>query len=146
MGQAVVDWGFHSSRQSLLRSSAILAGAMLLLALLILPVAYWQQGTQGLVEAAGAVLLCLLPSMAALALGHMLLGTKHGLFAILGGIALRMFPPMSVCLLLAFHGGGQQWLQFITYLLISYMVALAVETSLSVGLLKERQPTDDSGQ
>ena len=141
MSQAAVNWNLTSSDHGMLRNTALLTAAQLGVLCLILPIALWQQGNLGFLQCMAAWLLGWVPSLAALAISHRFLGTPQALLAILGGMALRAVPPLVVCLFLAMKGSGQQWFHFICYLLVFYMVALAVETYLSVALLKTRQPS-----
>ncbi len=86
-----------------------------------------------------AALVCLAPAVAALGVSFRFLGTPHALAAVLLGMMLRAFPPLIVCLLLALRGSGADYFHFVCYLLLFYMVTLAVETYLSVQLVKNKE-------
>ena len=139
MSQMVANWSSKLIIVRLAPNSAVLAGTLLIVLMLVMPVAYWLQGSRGLVESGLASLLCLLPSLAALAVSHRFLGTPHALGAILSGMALRSMPPLLVCLVLATKTDGNSQIYFVSYLLLFYMVALAVETLLSVAMLNRKQ-------
>ncbi len=139
MSQIVENWTSKLSSGRLAPNSAVLASALILVLMLTLPVAYWLQGVRGLIECSVASLLCLLPSLLALAVSHRFLGTPHAMGAILSGMALRSMPPLLVCLVLALKTTGLEKMHFVSYLLLFYMVALAVETFLSVTMLNRKQ-------
>lgn len=122
------------------------AGAAMLLAvcigaaaLLLIPYATRQSGangTAGLLLAAGLCFGCgLAAEGAALATGR----GGNPLVGVLLGMAIRMAPPLAVCLLLVSQGAeGRQQLAFIVYLLALYGVTLMAETWLSVNRLQRR--------
>ena len=139
MGHAAVSLSDQSPSQSLLRSSAILTGALCALLVALAPVAIWLQGVDGLWTCLAACLLCLAPALGVLAVSHRFLGTPHALSAILAGMALRALPPLAVCLVLALRGTGYDYIHFISYLLVFYLAALSIETWLSVTLISNAQ-------
>lgn len=122
------------------------AGAALLLGvttaaatLLLLPYAVRQTGANGpagLLLAAALCLGCgLAAEGAALAAGR----GVNPLTGLLLGIAIRMAPPLVLCLLLVAQGAdGRRQLAFIVYLLTFYGVTLMAETWLSVSRHQRR--------
>ena len=138
MSQPAVHWSSFWCKHQFLRCAAVLAAASVTGYLCVLPFALWQQGGQGAIEAALAALLCLAPALAALGVSCRFLGTPQALAAVLLGMMLRAFPPLVVCLLLAVRGSGADYIHFVSYLLVFYMITLAVETYLTVGLVKQK--------
>ncbi len=122
--------------------SGYLACAMLLLGgtvafcALLSPVVFWLQGPSGLFDALMAALLCLLPGLSALAVSSLPLSREQPLVGMLLAMSLRMLPALFVCLLLALRGTGSEYLSFVSYLILFYLLTLAAETFLSLQLTK----------
>jgi hypothetical protein len=107
---------------------------MLVVLLLILPFSVGRPGTAGPAGLAAAAAICLLAGWASEAVACYVLATRTPLVRMLVGMAIRMLPPLAVCLALAAQGAsGRQHLPFVCYLLTFYLVTLALETWLAVG-------------
>ena len=104
---------------------------------LLLPGVYGLQGLESFLEAGAAALLCFGTGVVALAATSW--QAHQPLVGLLLAMALRMILPLTVCLLLAVQGSGKQYRGFVTYLLLFYCVTLAIETFLSVRLLRPNQ-------
>lgn len=141
MSQPTVLWSSYWCHRGFVRYATYLIGTVCICYLGLLPVVFWQQGWQGSFESALAALVCLAPAVVALGVSARFLGTPQGLTAVLLGMMLRAFPPLAVCLLLALLGRGADYFHFICYLLLFYMITLAVETYLSVQLVKNKKST-----
>lgn len=113
---------------------AIVAGLWALLT----PGIVWFQGLGGLLEASLAALVCLISGITALVATSVLGTRQHPLAGVLLATALRMLPALIVCVLLSTADGGGQFLGFVGYLLVFYLVTLAIETYLSVKLVERR--------
>ncbi len=128
--------GSRTTRTSFKRSALMLAGWVLLVALLIAPLAAGKSGSGSLAGLSLAAAICLLTGWAAESLACWLHGRVMPLAVMLLGMAIRMVPPLGVCVALAVLGaGGRDHLAFIVYLLTFYLVTLALETWLAVGRL-----------
>jgi hypothetical protein len=126
--------GSKTTRADFLRSASMLAGCVLLVALLIAPFAAGKSGSGGLVGLAVAGGGCLLAGWVAESLACLLQGRVTSLVAMLLGMAIRMVPPLGICVALAAQrADGREHLAFIVYLLAFYLVTLAMETWLTVG-------------
>jgi hypothetical protein len=121
------------ANQGILRSTLLLAGCVLVVALLLLPFAMRQTGTGSPLGLAAAAGLCLLSACLAEAISCTLAKTGSHLAAMLFSMGVRLTPPLAVCVVLAATGAdGRQHLPFVCYLLSFYLVTLATETWLAV--------------
>jgi hypothetical protein len=139
VSEPVAQWSTSCRDGGLLRSVGLLVSAVAVLYAALLPIAIWQQGPRGIWESAAALLVCLLPAMAALVLSYRLLGTPQALAALLLSMGLRLMPPLVVALLLAARGTGADYFHFVCYLLLFYVATLAAETLLFVQLIRTRK-------
>jgi hypothetical protein len=115
------------------RSALLLAGCVLAVALPLTPIALTKSGSGGLPGLALAAAVCLFAGLLAEALVFLLPRGISPLLTMLLGMAIRMLPPLGICLVLAAQGAsGQQHLAFLCYLLAFYVVTLALETWLTV--------------
>jgi hypothetical protein len=119
--------------------AAVLLGALLLTLAAAAPVGWAMAGSSGVTAAGIAALVCAAPSLAALALTYRLRAPRHALVAMLGGMFLRMGPPLIVALVVHELGGPLVEAGLIYYLAAFYVVALVVETGLSLTLI-DRSP------
>jgi hypothetical protein len=126
--------GSNGARASFLRSVLLLGGCVLLVAMLIAPFAAGKTGSAGLAGLAVAAAICLVAGVVAESLAFVLGDRVMPLAVMLLGMAVRMLPPLGVCVALAAQGvSGREHLAFIFYLLAFYLVTLAFETWLTVG-------------
>lgn len=124
-----------------MRSALMLSGCVLLVALLIAPFAAGKSGSGGPGGLALAAAICLLAGWAAESLSCVLHGRVTPLAVMLLGMAIRMAPPLGICLVLAAQGArGREHLAFIVYLLAFYLVTLAMETWLTVSRVAQATP------
>ena len=125
-----------------LRSAFVLTSSVVVVAFLLLPYAVGQAGSAGPLGVVAAGAICLVAGLVAEALSLVMSRSGTPLAGLLSGIALRMAPPLVVCLILAAQGAdGRRHLAFVCYLLAFYMVTLAVETWLAVKRVSHT-PTD----
>ncbi len=120
-------------------SSKLLAGVVVGAYGLLLPVAIWMNGVQGTLEAGAAAMICFMSGITALAATWHLSRQQQPLVGLLIAMALRMLPPLIICVALALQGTGADYLGFVCYLLTFYLVTLAAETYASVQLAKPHQ-------
>ncbi len=126
--------GSNTARASFLRSVLLLGGCVMLVALLIAPFAAGKSGSAGIAGLAVAAAICLFAGWIAELLAFMLHGRVTPLALMLLGMAVRMLPPLGICVALAAQRvSGREHLAFIVYLLAFYLVTLALETWLTVG-------------
>lgn len=124
----------HSSPfRGFVRPALFLAGCVGAVALLLSPIAIGRTGSGGPAGLAIAAAFCLVAGWIAEALAYRLHRSVSPLGVMLLGMAIRMVPPLGVCLMLAAQGArGREHLAFIGYLLAFYLVTLALETWLTV--------------
>jgi hypothetical protein len=123
----------RAAGERFVRAALLVGGCVLVVALAILPFAAGRSGTAGLGGVGLAAAICLLAAWAAEALAWMLDQRVSPLGLMLLGMAIRMLPPLAICVGLAAKGAsGRQHMAFIVYLLAFYMVTLALETWLTV--------------
>ena len=132
------------------RCVAILAGVAGVVLLLLLPMAYWLHGLRGCCELVAAAMICFLPGLAALGIvcrssgsascsppGQSSEAGQTSLVALLLAMAARLVPPLMVGLLVAIQGARSPWIGLIAYMLVFYLVTLAVETWLSIQTVRD---------
>ena len=119
--------------RGLVRPALLLAGCIVTVALVLLPFAMGRSGSNGPLGLAAAAAICLAAGWVAEAMAYALSRSVAPLGVMLLGMAVRMIPPLGICLFLAAQGAsGRQYLAFICYLLTFYLVTLALETWLTV--------------
>ena len=122
-----------SQVRGFLRPALLLAACIVVVALLLAPFALGKEGSGGLGGLMIAAVVCLIAGLLAEALACFLHGTASPLAVMLLGMAIRMAPPLGICMALALRGmAGRDHLAFICYLLTFYLVTLALETWLTV--------------
>ncbi len=116
----------------------ILIVSLLGFTLLCLPLAMWLGGNSvaALLAASG---VCITPGLAALAISHHFAATGRQLPGMLLAMGCRLLPPLVVCLWLALNKSAAQSQVFAGFLIMAYMVSLAVETFFSVRWISPRQ-------
>ena len=122
-----------------LRSASWLICACGTLMALLMPIAFWDGGAAGALEVMVAAAICLLPGLVALWFSTQSFGTNQVLFSLLFSMGLRILPPLVICLALSMRSTGTEYFSFICYLLLFYMVTLALETYLSVRLVQPKR-------
>jgi hypothetical protein len=116
-----------------LHPALALAGILFVVALLLTPFAVSRSGSAGLGGIAVAGLVCLFAGWIAEAIAFALAGRVAPVGIMLLGMAVRVLPPMAICVgLLASGESGRDHLAFISYLLAFYLVTLALETYTAV--------------
>jgi hypothetical protein len=122
-----------SPARGFLHPALLLAGLTFVVALALLPFAIGRADSGGPLGLAIAAAVCLFACWMAEAVAWLLRGRVPPVSVTLVGMAIRMAPPLALCLFLAASGqGGRRHLAFIGYLLVFYMVTLALETYLAV--------------
>ena len=86
----------------------------------------------GVAAAGVAAGVCLLGSIAALTVSQFLQGPEAALRRVLASMALRMFVPLAFCLVVAALGGPLAEAGCVYYVLVFYLVTLAVDTVLAL--------------
>ena len=128
--------GSGKPHASFLRSVLALTGSVMLVALLLAPFAAVRTGSGGIGGLALAAGICLVAGWVAEALAALLHDRVMPLAVMLLGMAIRMLPPLGICVALAAQGiSGRANMAFIFYLLAFYLVTLALETWLTVSRL-----------
>lgn len=135
----------NAANRGFVRSAMILAGATLVIAvvLCLVAVATSQTGSGGPWGVAAAAAICLLGGWAAEGVATLVHRAGSPLGAFFAGMALRLFPPLLVCTFLAMQGGGRQHLAFIVYLLTFYFMALALDTWWAVQRTAKSVPSNN---
>jgi hypothetical protein len=132
--------------KGILHPALLLAGLTLALALVLLPFALRRTDSGGVLGLAIAAAICLVAGWISEAVAWALARRVAPLGAILLGMAIRMLPPLAVCVYLAAsRGGGRQHLAFIAYLLVFYLATLALETVLAVKRAAQLPPKSNLG-
>jgi hypothetical protein len=116
-----------------LQSAVILAGLIAVASVLLLPAAVSRTGSGGVWGLGIAAGVCLAAGWVAEGLAVALGRSVSPLGLMLLSMAVRMAPPLAICLILAAQrASGREHLAFICYLLTFYLVTLALETWLTV--------------
>jgi hypothetical protein len=116
-----------------LHPALALAGVLFAVALLLTPFAASRSGSAGLGGLAVAGLVCLFAGWIAEAIAFALAGRVAPVGIMLLGMAVRVLPPLAICVgLLATGQSGRSHLPFISYLLAFYLVTLTLETYTAV--------------
>jgi hypothetical protein len=111
----------------------LLAGVIFAVALALLPFALHRADSGGPLGLLTAAAICLAAGWVAEGLAFTLQRQVAPVGVMLLGMAIRMTPPLGICLFLAAQGqSGRQHLAFICYLLLFYLATLAIETWLAV--------------
>jgi hypothetical protein len=134
-------------RGYLFHPALLLAGLTLVVALALLPFAVGRTDSGGPVGLTIAAAVCLLSCWLAEGFGWLLRRHVPPVSVTLVGMAIRMAPPLALCLFLAASGqSGRQHLAFIGYLLAFYMVTLALETYLAVRRISQSSNLNHSAR
>jgi hypothetical protein len=136
---AAVNLTAYWRESSYLRCATWLTCAIAALLVLLMPFALWNSGAVGSLEVFVAATICLLPGLISLWFTSQAADTKQVLFSLLFSMGLRLLPPLVICLALSMRSTGAEYFSFICYLLLFYMVTLALETYLSVRLIRPKR-------
>ena len=138
----MIDDSSSSQARGLVRPALSLAGCVVTFVLVFLPFAWGNSGLNGPIGLVAAAAICLAAGWVAEAMAFSLRGSVTPLGIMLLGMAVRLAPPLGICLILAVQGAsGRQHLAFIVYLLTLYLATLALETWLMVKRVG-REPSD----
>jgi hypothetical protein len=114
----------------------VLTLAVALTTAVVAYVARHLHGEIGIIAALVAGAICWAGAASALTVTAMLRGPQHALSATFLGMGLRMGLPLLAALVVQLRNGPLAEAGFVFYLLACYAVALLVETSLSILLIK----------
>lgn len=123
----------ETTSHSFVRSALMLIACVLVAALLAAPFAMNHTGSAGPLGLAGAAIVCLFAAFLGDAVSLLLMRIGQPLAGAMAGMMVRMFPPLTICVVMAAtRQAGREHLYFIFYLLAFYLVTLAVETWVAV--------------
>jgi hypothetical protein len=121
-----------AARYGLVRLAFMLSACILAAALVLMPLAATQSGTNGPLGLAAAAGICMFSGLTAEFIIVFMSRTSQ-VGAALCGMLVRMFVPLGVCLAILLAGqSGPDHVYFIGYLLTFYIVVLALETWVAV--------------
>jgi hypothetical protein len=126
------------------RSVGILVLAVVGASLVIIPLANMVDSQDGVRQACNAAAICTVSGVAALLMGIVCTRIGNPLAGILGAMALRMAPPLLVCLVLAVRENNVDRTVFVFSLLAYYITTLAVETWLTVSANRSANSIGDN--
>jgi hypothetical protein len=122
----------RTAMHGLVRSAIMLSACVLATALVLMPVAAAQTGSNGPLGLASAAGICLFSGLIADG-AAMIMSRTSPVGGAICGMLVRMFFPLGVCVtILAAGQSGRDQLYFIVYLLTFYMVVLGLETWIAV--------------
>ncbi|NOY29085.1 MAG: hypothetical protein GXP28_02585 [Planctomycetes bacterium] len=139
MSETAVNLTAYWRDSAYLRCATWLTCAIGALLVLLMPFALWNSGATGAIEVTIAAVICLLPGLVALWFTSQSTDSNQVLFGLLFSMGLRLLPPLVICLALSLRSTGAEYFSFIVYLLLFYMVTLALETYLSVRLVQPKR-------
>lgn len=121
----------------------VLIAALLGYTLVCLPLAIWLGGNSvsALLAAVG---VCVTPGIAAIAISNYCAAAGQHLVGMLLAMGCRALPPLVVCLWLAVNKHAAEGQIFAGFLIVAYMISLAVETYLSVRAISPQRNTSGS--
>lgn len=126
--------------RSLMQSALTITVAVLCAAIILLPFAIGQAGSGGPLGLAAATAICLTSALLSEFIAGLLYSLGSPLAALLVGMAVRIIPILSACLVFAALGfRGREHLSLIGYFLAFYFVTLVIETCLAVMRVAGRQ-------
>lgn len=111
---------------------AVLVAGMALAFSIAAPFAYYYSGVDGLVGAALALVVCLTGAGVALAASVLLRGAAFGLAGIFVSMTVRTGFPIVLLAIVHLMGGLRNHPSLVYYFLFFYLLALAIETPLSL--------------
>ena len=111
----------------------MLLAATLVVALCVtVPLAITLGGTFGALAALAAALIVCVASILGLVLGELFRGPNEALMKLVFGMTVRMSLPLGACMVVCLNGGPLAAAGFVYYVLGFYLVALPIDTLLSV--------------
>jgi len=128
----MISWLNYLRNQGVAVKAAILASAVLLVLVPVMPVAFHLGGVAALSAGGLASGLCLIGATIALVLNHLLRGQRLALPALCTAMMARMGIPLVLASVIHLQGGPLAEAGLLYYLLVFYPVTLAVETALSL--------------
>lgn len=127
---------------------AMLAAALLLATAVVAAVAFERAGVPGLVGSVIAGCVCLAGASAALLLTSHFTGTPNAVVGLLGGTLLRTMVPLAAAVAVSESSPTLAHAGVFGQFVILFLVALAVETCLSVAIVnassRDRRPAKSS--
>jgi hypothetical protein len=125
-------WFQRLGQLTLLQRVAVVLLVMVVAYGAVGPLAWYCSGSAGAVAAAVALLFCLLGGLVALVLSDVFRGPQMVLQRVLLGTLLRMGIPLGMTLMVYVRGGPLVEAGFAYYVVVFYLVMLAVETVMLV--------------
>ena len=122
----------HPADSAPWRRAFTLVGALILVGMASIPIAYRTDGTNGLLAAGVAAAIVLLAGMGALAVNEFCRSPEMVIPRVLGSMMLRMGVPLAAAMAIHYRGGPITDAGFIYYLLAFYFVMLVVETIITL--------------
>ena len=114
------------------RRAVILSGAVLVAALVAIPIGYSSHGQSGLMAVGVALAICLISGCLALFVAQLFQRPDLVLYQVLFNMAIRMGIPLAICMVIYGTGGLLVKAGMVYYLLAFYFVMLIVETTMMV--------------
>jgi hypothetical protein len=124
------------------RLVALTAG-MLVVGLLLAVVAYGVSGLPGLEGLAYSLILCLIPGLLTVYVGELLKYRNLSAYIVLVGGAFRMLFVLLGMFAVSALRPDLGFRQFTVWMIVSYLVALALETALVLPPVQVAKPLDD---
>ena len=107
--------------------------------------AYLRGGVDGVKSAGVAALVCWVAATAALLVSGSVKQSPSGVAGILLASALRFGLPLAAAILLQSGGGNFAEAGFLSWIVLFYLITLAVETTLSLLLQRNQNQSDGRG-
>ena len=120
----------------LVARAALLLLAFVVLWLFMAPLAWFLDGSVGLLASGFAIAVCLLAGWLALIVTSLIAPPQNPVAHVGVGMAVRMSLPLVACLLVVRRPGSLNDAGFAWYLIIAFLLGLLLETVMSVGQLK----------
>jgi hypothetical protein len=129
------------SPRTFVAQSAVLSGGIFMLVAIVAPVAYSFGGVRGALDSVMAAVVCLCGATSGIMFRCLLTGPVLAVHGILLGMAARMGVPLAAALLYCFRPGALGNPQFLYYLLVFYMLTLAIDTVVALSGTDEGSAT-----
>lgn len=125
-------WRANRTRRSVPAQCAFLTLWVLAVAAVLIPLAYRTSGTAGVIAAASAALVCYGSATLALLLTDRFRGPDLAVIGLLVGMFCRTGLPLVIALVIHLRTKALSEAGLPVYLLVFYLLCLAVETRLSL--------------